>query len=526
MATDSTHAGIDAQPQTVGTPWARIIGGILLSLLSSVMLIVCWTSFGGLWWLTFVAFVPMYVAQYRVFPRKWSGVAVGLAVGAYWLALLLHGSSVLPTAAVAAGAVVMALVGWGVGVFLRPFTERTGYRWYLVQLPILWVGLDVLIQDNEIFGTYSWLAYRLGEAPQLVQPVSVLSSPVLSFLVIVWNAWLALLIMRLLDKRKPQWVDVAIPASVFRWSTIVTLVACVVWVGSSLLIYQQVTAQMGPTIRVGGVQPGLKNATPGTLIALAGGDGRTERQRRLDQAEQLSQMTKQAADQGAQLVVWPEETLDYDPRVTGPDWIPALVRQTGVYLVMGFVADHNDPTSDNVALMWAPDGTVIGDYNKVHRVLAEGEAFTPGTVFPTMQTALGPIGMIICFDIDFPNSSARLETLTGSQVIAAPSIDFQSIAPVRTDSTVFRAIENRIGMAKVDVAWDSAIVAPNGQVLSSTLIDSETGGEALLLADLPRGPRGAPFTELGGLWFGMLLGLAAAWMVVEMVRTSRAARRR
>ena len=81
----------------MGVSRARILGGLGLSLLSAVFLVVIWEAFGNLWWLTFVAFVPMYLAQYRLLPRRWSAVPVGLAFAAYYLALAAVGSSVLPT---------------------------------------------------------------------------------------------------------------------------------------------------------------------------------------------------------------------------------------------------------------------------------------------------------------------------------------------------------------------------------------------------------------------------------------------
>lgn len=65
-----------------------------------------------------------------------------------------------------------------------------------------------------------------------------------------------------------------------------------------------------------------------------------------------------------------------------------------------------------------------------------------------MTTPAGVLGMIICFDIDFPDGPARREVLNGAQMIIAPSIDFASITDVRSASTVFRAIENRVAMEK------------------------------------------------------------------------------
>ncbi len=95
---------------------------------------------------------------------------------------------------------------------------------------------------------------------------------------------------------------------------------------SSLVIYNQTTREMGPTARVAAVQPGLDNAPPGTLISKRDLiPGRTEEQRIASQTAQLSQITRDAANRGAKVVVWPEETLSYDPRVTHTEWIPAGV---------------------------------------------------------------------------------------------------------------------------------------------------------------------------------------------------------
>jgi len=500
----------------------RVIGGLALSVLSAVLLIVIWQSFGNLWWLTFVAFVPMYVAQYRVLPHRWSAVPVAFAFGGYYLALWLLASSVLSVGKIAVAALGCAFVGLVIGLFLRPLAERTGYRWFILQMPLLWVTTDLLLQNNEIVGTYSWIAYRLGGVPQLIQPVSIVGTPALSLLLHVVNAAIALALLRLMDRRWPGLVDVPIPARALAWSLAVPGVVAVVWVASSVIIFNGVSVRMGPAVRVAAVQPSLINATPGTLIDASGEDSaRNDEQRIRDQSAQLTEMTRKAAAQGAKVVVWPEETLNYDPRVSHTDWIPALVRETKVYLVAGFTPDANDGAAPNTALMWSPDGNIAAVYYKTKRVLVEGESFTPGSVYPTVSAPFGVLGMIICFDIDFPDGPARRVARNGAQMILAPSIDFESIAEVRTASTVFRAVENRVAMVKADVAWDSVLAAPNGRVIARTVIKSEYGGEALLVADVPMGPGGAPFTRHGGVPFQWLVYSATIVMLVFVLMAWR-----
>lgn len=500
----------------------RIVGGLTLSLLSAFLLVVIWQSFGNLWWLTFVAFVPMYAAQYRVLPRRWSAVPVALAFAGYYLALWLLTASVLSPGVIFVGALGFGIIGLAIGVFLRPFAERTGYRWFVVQFPLMWVAIDLLIQNNEILGTNSWIGYRLDGVPQLVQPVSIVGTSALNLLLLVINSAIALVVLALMDRRWPELAEEGVPRRVLLWSVAIPVAVTTIWIACSLHIFNDVSTRMGPNVRVAAVQPGLDNATPGTLISAGNvSPGRSDAQRVEDQIDQLTSMTRQAAGQGAKVVVWPEETLDYDPRVTHTEWIPALVRETGVHLVMGFTPDATNGAAPNTALLWSPGGKVVAQYLKTKRVLAEGEAFAPGTVYPTVSTPVGVLGMIICFDIDFPDGPARREVLNGAQLILAPSIDFASISDARRASTVFRAIENRVAMVKADVAWDSVLVAPNGRVIASTAVHAEGGGQALLVADLPLGPLNAPFSQYGNTPFQWLVYATTIVMIGCMATSWR-----
>ena len=129
--------------------------------------------------------------------------------------------------------------------------------------------------------------------------------------------------------------------------------------------------------------------------------------------------------------------------------------------------------------------------------------------------------MVICFDLDFPNGPVRSVVQGGAEIVAAPSIDFASVADIRTASAVFRALENRVGIVKADLAWDSAVVAADGRILGGTVITDEDGGVAVAVVDLPRGPGGAPFTAYGN-WpitlvaIGLFIALGTA-----MVRSAR-----
>lgn len=305
MAPTGTDTGQQVQPlnpegrahQKAGA--GRIVAGLALSAFSAVMLFVMWNGHGNLWPFVFVAFVPMYVAQYRLLPRKLSAFAVAIAAFGYWLSMWSFGG--LGTAVTIVGALCVAALWFVIGIFERPFTERTKYKWFLVQLPLLWVGVEVLGQANLLMGSNYLIAYRAASAPQIIQPVSILSSPALSFLMVMINAALALLALKAIDRRWPQLASIAIPNKTVAWTSAIAGGVTVVWLATSLSLYWQVTSQMGPSVRVAAIQTGHQNETP-NFISGTTGTGLTPAEndaRRIRLQDQLVSMTNDAARQGA-----------------------------------------------------------------------------------------------------------------------------------------------------------------------------------------------------------------------------------
>lgn len=78
----------------------------------------------------------------------------------------------------------------------------------------------------------------------------------------------------------------------------------------------------------------------------------------------------------------------------------------------------------NSAILIGPDGEIIGIYDKTHPFPLErrdcGGWVTVGNRADVFETSLGSIGMIICYDGDFPELS-RLLAVKGAEVIVRPS---------------------------------------------------------------------------------------------------------
>jgi predicted amidohydrolase len=78
----------------------------------------------------------------------------------------------------------------------------------------------------------------------------------------------------------------------------------------------------------------------------------------------------------------------------------------------------------NSSILIGPDGEIIGIYDKTHPFPLErcdcGGWVTLGNRADVFETALGTIGMIICYDGDFPELS-RLLAVKGAEIITRPS---------------------------------------------------------------------------------------------------------
>ncbi|WP_020657895.1 nitrilase family protein [Amycolatopsis benzoatilytica] len=143
------------------------------------------------------------------------------------------------------------------------------------------------------------------------------------------------------------------------------------------------------------------------------------------------ELVTEAADRGANLVVLPElvntgysfatreEAYAHAEDLSGPTvqaWT-ALARDRGLHLVGG-IAEVDGVRLFDTSVLIGPDG-LIGHYRKTHLWNHEKLIFTPGDRgFPVFDTRIGRIGLLICWDIWFPEV-ARLLAVQGADVVCS-----------------------------------------------------------------------------------------------------------
>lgn len=248
--------------------------------------------------------------------------------------------------------------------------------------------------------------------------------------------------------------------------------------------------------------------------------------------ERMLAYVKKAAEQGCDLVVLPEEILTGvgtvgmqqfkpDDKLTfmkNAQLVPegesvqaliAAAKQHNIYINWSMAEQDPDrfDATYNTSVLVGPEG-YIGKYRKVHLPLCERLVHYPGLGdYPVFDTAIGKIGLEVCFDKCFPEV-ARSLALKGAQIILNP-ICWPNMSGTEDDPdhhahVTFahsRAWENMVVFVDANHAGQfmeghSQIIGPNpGQVLATTGFDEDM---AVAEFDLQEEIKHARVVAMGG----------------------------
>lgn len=205
-----------------------------------------------------------------------------------------------------------------------------------------------------------------------------------------------------------------------------------------------------------------------------------------------------AAEQKAQLLIFPEGIMTgyYNPDLTAENlpevspWLAELQRRARAHrlaIVIGALVAQGEEIR-NTAYAIDETGEVAAHYCK--RALYgkwEQNTFVPGTSAAVTILAGIRTGLLICYDVEFPELSRELakagvELIATPTALMAPSKEVAEVlVPARAiENQVFMAYCNRVGQEEdLDFLGLSSIVAPDGRILA------QAGAEpALLIADI------------------------------------------
>jgi len=213
---------------------------------------------------------------------------------------------------------------------------------------------------------------------------------------------------------------------------------------------------------------------------------------------------RDAATQGAQILCFQEifsssyfctvqDPKHYDEAEeipTGPtiQTMLDLAKETEMVLVVPIYERVDEGTFFNTSAVIDADGSFLGSYRKTHIPQVEGFwekfYFRPGNLgYPVFDTAVGRIGVYICYDRHFPEGW-RVLGLKGAKIVFNPSAttrghsrylwELEQPAAAVANEYFVGAI-NRVGsegLTETDYYGSSYFASPRGQLVGEAASDT------------------------------------------------------
>lgn len=219
-----------------------------------------------------------------------------------------------------------------------------------------------------------------------------------------------------------------------------------------------------------------------------------------DKAETMRKaeaMIAEASQNGADIVVLPEMfNCPYSNKYfrgfaeaengESVEVMSSWARDNGVILVGGSIPEKDGDKLHNTCFVFDRRGNVIARHRKAHMFdvefengisFKESKHFSPGNEITVFDTEYGKMGVIVCFDIRFPELS-RTMAKRGAQIIFCPAQFNMTTGPKHWELSLrARAMDNELFFVGASAAryegfdyecWGhSAVVSPFGEVLAS-----------------------------------------------------------
>lgn len=155
--------------------------------------------------------------------------------------------------------------------------------------------------------------------------------------------------------------------------------------------------------------------------------------------------------------------------------ISAFCRQHGVHVIAGSIAAKSGDQVTNTMLVFDREGNVTADYSKIHlfRLMDEEKYLVAGDRAGELELEGIPAGMMICYDIRFPELARRL-ALGGAKVLFVPAEwpkprleHWRTLLRARAiENQMFIVACNRMGISgQTEFFGHSLVIDPWGNIL-------------------------------------------------------------
>lgn len=206
-----------------------------------------------------------------------------------------------------------------------------------------------------------------------------------------------------------------------------------------------------------------------------------------ESVERFIRTVEERVDGRVDLIVLPEgitvvgtglSYVEVAQSVPGPvtEMLGGLARRRKAWVAAGLY-EREGRAVYNTAVLLDREGRVAGKYRKVYLPREEVErGLTPGHAYPVFETDFGRVGMMICYDVFFPDP-ARALAAQGADVIVLP------IWGGDETLAAARAIENKVFLVASGYDHPTYIMDPDGKRVAQA---PQRGEVALAEIDLSR----------------------------------------
>lgn len=468
-------------------------------------------------WLAWIALVPLLLVMTRR-PFR-SGFVAGLAFFAailYWVNIVMTTYGHMhPLFSVIAWLLLSAYLALYFAVATWAacrLKEARGYALPLT-LPVLWVALEFLREFLLTGFPWASLGYSQQANVHLLQSADLFGVYGLSYLLVLVNAVTA---EWLLSRRHPRQDR---PVAAF-------LLAAILVAGTWGYGFWRLGTnpdERPDRLKVTVVQGNI----PQDIKWLPEFQQETVRIYR-----DLSLGAARAESQG--LIIWPEAATPFYYQDTGKlsEEVTAIPRQAGASLLFGSPAYRKESGKVrylNSAFLLDRDGKETGRSDKIHlvpfgeyvplkrflpfidKIVVGIGDFSPGTINPLPLNG-HKLGVLVCYEAIFPElarewvrqGSGLLVNITNDAWFGNSSAPWQHLAMVR-----FRAVENRVWIARAANTGISAFVAPSGRVHAATGLFVP----AAATVEVGLGARPGFYARMGDLIPILFLAVCVVWLV-------------
>jgi apolipoprotein N-acyltransferase len=504
-----------------------------LAALTSLLLVLSFPDF-DLWWLAWVALVPLTLAVCAPTPQRvgaafvtgWIAGALYFYGSCWWLThSMIHYGGIPAFVAfplLVPGALIVGLFPALWALALARVAARFGASRALLLAPFAWAAFEWarLYATGQLWNA---VGYTQAYQPTLIQCASWGGVYAVSFLILAINSALAYVLLR----RDARAVVVAALATLFVAASILTSAISTSPLGEK----GSYPGSDPPAAVVVAVQPNVApnfERTRGETDALvarhlsmamsalresgAGASGRdapAARAGSLSAANGANQTPPPGRAALPRVVVFPESPMNFSyGRDAGfRELVSRFARDERASVLFNSLESAPAGGVYNSAVLVNEEGRLVAQYDKI-RLLPFGEyvplprwlgggmvsaivgEFTPGARYTLLPFGDARAGVFICFESAFPAISREF-TRAGADVLINISNDgYLGKTPVLRQhlaNAVFRAVENQRAVLRVTNTGISARISPQGEVTGATAsfepatrtwaINRATGGE-------------------------------------------------